>query len=336
MARLAQRTPTMDDVAELAGVSRTTVSRVFSNTVTVDPLLSQKVHDAAAKLRYSPSQIARGLAKGRTHSVGILVPELDNPIFQRTLTGLSQAAGEDRYQVLIADSSERLANEAELITELRRRCDAIVLCSPRMDDAELSTLVARLGPVVMIYRSVPVPGVPVIAVSLEDGVRLLAEHLHELGHRHIAFLDGGEKSRSGARRFAALEEFCADHPDVRVSRVTGGGTIQAGYAAADAVLATDATAVMAFNDVVAMGLLSALQRRGVVVPEQLSVTGFDDITFSEFTNPPLTTAAIPAEELGRLAWERLHAMLVDGETDDGATVVPSVHLRASTSAVISD
>ena len=143
----------------------------------------------------------------------------------------------------------------------------------------------------------------------------------------------GPTSGRSAARLAALAAFRADHPDVELRELESGVDFDSGAAAADAVIATGATGVLAFNDLVAMGLLSALSDRGVRVPQDVSLTGFDDIPFARYMSPPLTTAAVPAADLGTLAWRAMNAVLTGDEASGAVRLAPEVVVRGSTGPV---
>jgi LacI family transcriptional regulator len=319
------------DVALKAGVSHATVSRVMNGNFTVDPAIAERVREAAAELNYQPNPVGRSLALGKTDTIGIVVPDLANPTFQAILRGLSMAAAQDGYRVLIADSSEVSSEEAILAGEARRRCDGLVLCAPRMGDAELEELAPSLHPMVLINRSTTETRVPSLMVDYGQGIQELAEHLAELGHDRMVFLSGPARSASNALRVQGLEKFKAGHPDVELQVIDGGSNFEAGHGAVDAVLASGGTGVLAFNDLVAMGLLSGLHERGVRVPEDISVTGFDDIPFARYTTPPLTTAAVPITELGVQAWHSLRALIRhEGAPNTGNTFLPQTEVRGST------
>lgn len=319
------------DVALKAGVSHATVSRVMNGNFTVDPAIATRVREAAAELNYQPNPVGRSLALGKTDTIGIVVPDLANPTFQAILRGLSMAAAQDGYRVLIADSSEVSSEEAILAGEARRRCDGLVLCAPRMGDAELVELAPSLQPMVLINRTTTESRVPSLMVDYGQGIQELAEHLVELGHTRIVFLSGPSRSASNALRVQGLEKFQAGHPGIELQMIDGGSNFEAGHGAVDAVLASGGTSVLAFNDLVAMGLLSGLHERGVRVPEDISVTGFDDIQFARYTTPPLTTAAVPITELGAQAWQRLRALIRNESSQDAVNIFrPQVEVRGST------
>lgn len=318
------------DVAAKAGVSHATVSRVMNGNFTVDPDIAARVRAAATELKYQPNPVGRSLALGKTDTIGIVVPDLANPTFQAILRGLSRAAAQDGYRVLIADSFEVSSEEAILAGEARRRCDGLVLCAPRMSDAELEELVPSLHPLVLINRTTTAAGVPSLVVDYGQGVHDLAGHLVELGHTRLAFLAGPARSASNELRLQGLESFKAEHPQVQVLMLEGGSDFDTGHEAVDAVLDSGATGILAFNDLVAMGLMSGLHERGVDVPGDISVTGFDDIPFARYTTPALTTAAVPITELGQQAWQQMRALIRKEENDSpGSRYQPQLEVRAS-------
>jgi LacI family transcriptional regulator len=319
---------TINDVAAKAGVSLSTVSRALNGNPTVDPALVARVQDAAAELNYTASPVARSLVLGRTQTVAVVVPDLGNPTFQAILRGLSRAAAADDYHVLVADSAESVDEERVLAAATRRRTDGIVLCAPRLPQEELERLVGGLQPVVLVNRSAG--STPAVRADYRSALADELAHLHGLGHRRIVFLAGVARSVANAARLEAIADFRAAHPDVVVDELPCGVDFDAGAASAAAVLASGATAAVAFNDLVAMGLLSAAQSAGRRVPDDLSIVGFDDIPFAAYTTPPLTTAAVPAAELGSQAWERMRDLLDGAEPREPLWLRPQLVARGST------
>ncbi len=321
---------TIAEVAKQAGVSPATVSRVMNGRFLGDAAIAERVHAVAEELSYSPNHLARSLALGQTSAIAFVVPDLANPAFQAMLSSLSKAAAKDGYRVLVADSAESPSDEPLLVSEIRRRCDAVVLCAPRMSDADLVTIAGSLRPLVLINRSNPKIDAPSLSIDYRTGIQDLAQHLYELGHRHLVFLEGPASSVSNRHRLDGLDDFERRMPDVRIDRIEGGATSEDGLAATARVRDTGATAALAFNDLVAIGLLNGLIEIGMRVPDDISVTGFDDIPFARYSAPPLTTLSVPHEELGAQAWQRMRA-LVAGETP-GHNVVfhPRLEVRKST------
>lgn len=324
---------TIDRVAAAAGVSRATVSRVMNGSPTVAPELAARVRAAAEALRYRPSAVARSLALGRTGTVSLIVPDLANPMFQDVLRGLSQAAAVRGYRLLVAESNENAEEESILAVEARRHSDGLVLASSRMPEPALRALAAQLSPLVLLNRELPDLDVPSLSVDYAAGINLIVGHLLALGHRHLVYLAGPTASASNLERVAALRAAAAGH-GFRLTELACGATFEDGHGAAPAVLATGASAVVAYNDMVAFGALSALHEHGVAVPGDVSITGFDDIPFARYTTPPLTTASIPKNELGRQAWDRLWALLNGEPSGHGVHFQPRLLVRASTGPAV--
>lgn len=334
--RERNRAVTIADVAARAGVSQASVSRVLNGKQSVDPGIVRKVQAAIAALGYSPSIAARSLVHGRNHTIAMVVPDLENPLFQGILKGLSRAAADDGYRVLVADTAERVDEEEATVLEARQRCDAIVLCAPRMPEAQLRRLVGRVAPAVVVNRQLPGADVPVVGVDYGRGIRDLVEHLSGLGHRRIAYVSGPATSASHAERVRGVEEALAAHPELRIDVLAGGSRLDDGYAAAEAVLeARDggATAVIAFNDLVALGLMTRLGELGIDVPRDLSVAGFDDVPMARFATPRLTSMSVPRDELGAQVWGRLRTLIAGGPIEHTVLYRPRLEVRESTAPV---
>lgn len=328
------RPATIADVAARAGVSPATVSRVMNGTRAVDEQMAERVRAAAQELSYSASPLARSLVLGRTNTVAVVVPDLGNPTFHGVLRGISLAAAQHGYHALVGDSAESVAEERALARHTRRRCDGLILVSPRMAEPDLDELLTELQPMVVVNR-VPVRdrGVPVVTTDYELGLTELLDVLYADGHRLLLYLAGAPQSASNLCRIAALDRFAATHPDVTIRRQPCGVNFAEGYGAGDDVVAAGVTAVVAFNDLVAMGLISALTERGCSVPGDLSVVGFDDIPFARYVAPPLTTAAVPVTTLGEHAWRRMRQLLEGGTAAGPLVVRPHLERRGSTGPV---
>jgi LacI family transcriptional regulator len=327
------RPQTIADVAARAGVSLATVSRVMNGNSSVDPTLAEKVRAAAEELNYSASPLARSLVLGKTNTIAVVVPDLANPTFHGVLRGLSRAAKRDGYHILIADSAESVADERILAVETRRRCDGVVLCAPRMPDSELERVLTEVKPVVLVNRDAGPPSTPVVAADYRMALGELLDLLYSYGHRSMIYLAGSPQSASNARRLAAVQDFLDDHADAAIQNLPCGVGFRDGYDAAERVLASAATGVLAFNDLVAMGLMSALSERGVNVPGQVSVAGFDDIPFARYMTPPLTTASVPVTELGEQAWHRMWDLLNERAPGHAIYFRPRIESRGSTGPV---
>ncbi|HXD60904.1 MAG TPA: LacI family DNA-binding transcriptional regulator [Lacisediminihabitans sp.] len=323
-------TVTIAEVAKRAEVSPATVSRVMNDRFFGDDSVADRVRAAAAELAYSPSHLARSLALGQTSAIAFVVPDLANPAFQAMLSSLSKAAAKDGYRVLVADSAESPSDEPPLVSEIRRRCDAVVLCAPRMSDEQLVSLAGSLRPLVLINRESPEVDAPSLSIDYRAGIQDLAQHLWDLGHRHLVFVEGPAGSVSNHHRLEGLAEFERRMPGVRIDRMPGGATSDDGLAAAARVRDSGATAALAFNDLVAIGLLYGLIELGVRVPEDISVTGFDDIPFARYSSPTLTTLSVQHTELGEQAWQRMRSLLAGETPSMNVTFRPRLEVRRST------
>lgn len=308
------------DVAARAGVSVATVSRSLAAQRTVREETRARVLAAAAELGYEPNRAARGLITGRTGNVGVIVPDLGNPYFHAVLKGAQARAREADYSVFVADGQEDAVEEEALIRAMRKQVDGIVLCSSRLAPSTL----ARLEPTpTLVLLNRRVPGRPSVVIDSAGGMRRAMRHLAELGHVRCAFVAGPPRSWSNRERQRGLRaaarsigaELVTVGPAGRV-----GSDFPSGAAAADEVLKTGATAVLAYNDLVAVGILSRLAELGVRVPDELSVVGFDDIPLAAMVTPPLTTVAAPTALAGRTAVEALLDRLRDGAASSPATV----------------
>jgi len=299
----------------------------------VDAALAERVRAAAEELNYSASPLARSLVLGKTNTIAVVVPDLANPTFYGVLRGLSRAASHDGYHILIADSAEAIAEERILAVETRRRCDGLVLCAPRMAEADLEQLLEELKPVVLVNREAGSTSTPVIAADYRTGLVELLNLLYGYGHRSLVYLAGAPESASNARRLEGVRAFLDDHPDTAIQVLRCGVNFADGYDAAERVLASAATGVLAFNDLVAMGLMSSLNERGVNVPERISVAGFDDIPFARYLTPPLTTASVPVTELGEQAWHRMWDLLNERAPGHPIIFRPRIENRGSTGPV---
>jgi DNA-binding LacI/PurR family transcriptional regulator len=305
------------EVAARAGVSVATVSRSLTTPRTVRENVRARVLAAVAELGYEPNRAARGLITGRTGNVGVIVPDLGNPYFHAVLKGVQARAREADYAVFVADGQEDAAEEEALIRAMRKQVDGIVLCSSRLAPVTLAGLEPTPTLVLLNRR---VPGRPSVVIDSAGGMRRAMRHLAELGHVRCAFVAGPRRSWSNRERLRGLR---ASASAVGAELITIGPVapqFASGAAAADRVLETGATAVLAYNDLVAVGVLSRLAELGVRVPDELSVVGFDDIPLAAMVTPPLTTVAAPAELAGRAAVEALLDRLEPGTAQPVAAV----------------
>jgi DNA-binding LacI/PurR family transcriptional regulator len=293
---------TIHEVARGAEVSVSTVSRAFTMPEMVNATTRRRVLQVAEELGYQPNRAARGLVTGKTGNIGVVVPDVANPFFSAMLKGCTARAREARHVVFLADAAEDPRVEAEVVGAMAKQVDGIVLCSPRMEPAQLERLVG-VAPLVLVNREDV--DLPAVLMDSGDGVRQAVEHLAALGHHRVAYLGGPPTSWAGQQRLDGLR---AAGPACEVDAVELGPfppTFQGGIQAADLALARGVTAVLAFNDLMAVGVINRLAARGVTVPAEMSVIGFDDIEISAMTTEPLTTVRMPMEAAGRAAVDLL-------------------------------
>lgn len=317
------------DVAKAAGVSVSTVSRALVAPDQVSDATRRRVVEAAERLGYRPNPVARGLRLGRTHAVGLIVPDLENPYFASVTKGVQARARAEGYAVFVADSDEDASAEPELIAGLAARVDGLVLASPRSDDAVLR---AALDGTTAVLANRELAGLPSVTLDDEDGVNQVLGHLRALGHRRVAFAAGPASSWSGNRRLAGLRAAAERLGDVELVDL---GSFRphfaGGFAAADHAVASGATAVFAFNDLMALGILDRLRARGVRVPQDLSVVGCDDVAVATLVSPTLTTVHSPLGALGRRAVDLLLARLRGSDAEPDAIPLPvELVIRGST------
>jgi LacI family transcriptional regulator len=317
---------TITSVAAAAGVSKATVSRVMNGASTVDPEIARRVQQTAERLGYRPSATAQNLSRGRTGVVGVLVPDLANPVFTMMLKGIEPQAQAEGFHVLVADAHEDPDSEPERAAELARQCDGLILCGPRMTDGALGGLARLERPIVVVNRRTTGRTFPAIWIDLRGALGELCRHLDAYGHRRVVYLAGPEQSVADADRWDVLRRARR----VRFERVQAGATMAEGYDAADAVLGTDASCVVGYNDLVALGAMNRLREAGLAVPEQVSVAGIDDMMFARYLSPPLTTITVPQIEAGREAWQLLSPYLDGRKARPSRTLLGTFQPRGST------
>ena len=331
--------PKSKDVAALAGVSTTTVSFVLNERAgaAISPATRDRVLAAAAQLGYHPHASARGLARGRSHTLGLVVRQspvqvAEDALLAETLRGLSAAARAAQYRVLVEPLGARDGTYAELIRS--RGTDGLVVSGPRVDDEELGAL-ARDGAPVVIQGSLPGAGIPSVDVDNVGAARKATAHLIELGHTVIGcitnapFLYGSARERRDGYRKALEEAGIAVDESL---------VIEANFDAASGRRAmsrllhrNDLTAVFAASDVVAFGAMAAIREAGLRVPEDIAVVGFDDIPLAAYFDPPLTTVHLPAHDLGRAAGVALLDR-INGRDVETRTVLPTALVVRSSTA----
>jgi DNA-binding LacI/PurR family transcriptional regulator len=314
-----RRAPTLADVAREAGVAVSTVSRALSDPERVNVATREHVQTVAREMGYRPNRLAQALPTGRTGTLAILVPDITNPHNFGLVRGAEAQARAAGSILIIADTQGGPELEVAHLDRLASSVDGFVLASSRLPDADLRSTAER-SPVVLFNRRVE--ELASVATDSADGSRQIVEHLVALGHRSLAYLSGPRAAWSDAERWRALSE----HAEVAGARIVRCGpfepTLDGGPAAADVGMSTGATALIAFNDLLAIGVLRRLAEQGVPVPGEVSVVGYDDIFGADFCSPSLTTVAGPVDEAGRI----LVDVLLAGRAPVPEITLPT-HLR---------
>ena len=335
---MSQR-PSIKDIARLAGVSPSTVSRALANSPRISQTTRDRIRAIARDLDYTPSLAARSLVTGDSPIIGIVAPSLADPYIASVMKGLENASQDAGYQRLISTTQGDPQRELEMVRLLLgHRVAGLIILSSRVRQG-YESLMARIDvPLVFINALHTGEGVYNVTTDNEYGGWLATRHLLEQGHTRIAYLGGPQGGRSHQARLAgyrrALEE--ANLPLIPEWIFPGNGTIQAGRHGVHRWLnlAEDhrPTALFCYNDLSALGFLSEAYQQGIRIPDQLSVIGFDNILMAEISIPPLTTVEQPTEDLGRLAVRSLLAALAEKPVTD-ITLRGRLVVRASVSRI---
>ena len=322
--------PTIRDVARHAGVSTATVSRVITGSVAARPLTRARVLAAAATLGYRPSAVARSLKLRTTRTLGLLVTDIQNPYYPEIVRAVEDAALERNLAVLLCNGADDPGREETYLDLLvDRRVDGIIIASSGLQERHGAWLARRSVPVVLVNWAAPDLRLPAILGDNRAGGRLATEHLLSLGHRRIGHLSAPARNAAAAERLDGIRAALADaglDPGALVV-VEGDGQVAGGELAASDLLdrVPGLTGIVCYNDLTAIGAVHAVRARGLRVPADVSVIGYDDIALSAWVDPPLTTIAQRTSEMGRWAVRRLGELIAaaDGAArrDGSSTVV---------------
>lgn len=324
--------PTLEDVAQVAGLSRALVSLVMRDSPRVSAESRRRVTHAAAKLGYRPNLMARNLASRKTMTIGVLLNDLHNPWFAEVTDGIHDTAEQHGYQLILASGRRSARLESRAVdTFLASRVDGVIVAGCRMPVARIQAVGTEVA-LVSVGRTFPRTGVGSVTTDDAHGARLAVEHLHELGHNLIAHIDGGKGAGAAPRRSGYLRTMrmlgLADTAQV----VTGDFTEEAGAHGAERLLrgAVLPTAIFTANDLSAVGAIDAIERVGLAVPGDVAVVGFDNTSLAALNHIGLTTIDQPRREMGAAA----ATMLIDAINDRGELtdilMSPSLIVRRTT------
>ncbi len=325
----------LDAVAQKAGVSTSTVSRVLNNLEIVKTSTRSRVLKAAEELNYHPNLHARSLARGKSRILGIIVSNMENPFFLDIYRTLESDAHDSGLQVVVANTdyrSEQLLASVQLMIGLRVAGLAVIVSE--MEEHLIQTVAGSRIPAAFYDVGTPQKNITNIRVDYRKGIKKTVSYLNALGHRRMAFV--GHHSTLGPiseRRKTFLESVHRCSPSAEAKIFAGPDSLDGGRQAARELLESGfrPTAILCVNDFMAVGVMRELREEGLQIPRDVSVTGFDNIKLAEFCSPPLTTVHIPREQIGHIIFDNV---LGDGaaEHNTGREIVidPELVLRDST------
>ena len=330
---------TIRDVARLAEVHPGTVSRALNEQTRalVNPETAERVLRVAQELGYRPNPIARGLKTNRSYTVGVLIPDLTNPLFPPIMRGIEDGLGEAGYTSLIVNTDNDAERERMQMAAMRaRQVDGFIAATARLDTELLAEAAAGGAPLVLVNRSLENSSLPAVTVNDRQGISLAIDHVAGLGHTRIGHVAGPQNVSTGHRRYLGFLEAMQRHglPADAAQIAYGEAFTEAEGARACAELldhSPQVTAIVAANDRLAIGCYDALESRGLRCPEDVSITGFNDMPFIDRLRPPLTSVRVPQREIGIVAAELLLEQLRDeAAPSEEILLEPSLVVRGST------
>ena len=325
------RKATLHDVAQLAGVSPSTVSRFLSNKGRMSAETQQRIQQAIETLGYMPNVVARGLVQGHSYSIGVMTQDIASPLFGAALLGVQETLKGTEFAPIYVDGRWSAVDEEAALNRLMGRVDGVIVLGGMLAAATLTGFARRL-PVVGVGRLIPEFERQCVVVDNCAGARAAMQHLLDLGHREIAHITGPLFQPDAMERLRGYTEALSEAGiAVREDRIIRGNFMEpSGSQAVTQLLASGQpfTAIFAANDSMALGARVALHHHGLRVPEDVSLMGFDDSYVSAYMMPPLTTVEQPMQELGSMAARKMLKLLAK-ETTELEQVVPRLKVRDS-------
>jgi LacI family transcriptional regulator len=317
-AKTTARRVTINDVANACKVAPSTVSNALAGKAYVKPATRRRILEAVERLGYRASTIARARRTQRSFSVGVVLADITNPTFPEIVRGIEDALRESGCTLLLCNTDGRVERQAQYMRALEdRHVDGLILVSQHLDSPAIEPLLAAAPPMVLVHRRHRRRNFDYVGLDNARGVELALEHLIALGHRRIAFIRGPQESTAVEERYAAFASFAAPGriDDDACLVVQADYTRAGGDAAGETLLALPRppTAILASNDVAALGVMEAAARRRIKVPRDVSDVGFDDIFVSGLNSIALTTVRQPMIEIGAAAARLLLQRITDGK-----------------------
>ena len=311
-------TVTIHDVARKAGVSAATVSRVLNNSNLVVAETGKRIRKIARELNYIPSASARSLSIRKTEAIGLLLPDMYGDFFSEIIRGADLAARGQNYHLIVSSSHSNTIELDAAVKTLSGRVDGMIIMSPHLESSTHLTSLLQAMPVVIIGSTLILENADHINIDNEGGAKQVVEYLLRQGHRDIAIIRGEENNQDADERLSGFRKALAENEIVLPDRfvATGNFTEQSGFDAASSLLdgPVRPTAIFCSNDSMAIGAISAIRQRGLRIPDDVSVCGFDDIPVAQFLSPSLTSVHVPIHELGLTAVYRLFERLASAPT----------------------
>ena len=322
--------PTMKDVAQAAAVSVTTVSHVVNETRYVSEELRERVLQAMDKLNYHPNTLARSLRQGISHTIGLIVPDNANPFFAEIARVIETRGFENGYSCILCNSDSQLEKELTYVSMLvAKQVDGIVFIGASSHSEQIALLTEQAVPVVVADRQLLDSDVDLVLVDNYRGGHLATEHLISQGHRRIGCVTGPSDTTPSADRVHGYMDAlaAAGLPVDNTLIVKGDFRYSTGATGASQLLdlTEPPTAIFACNDAMAIACMAVVRERGLAIPDDISIIGFDDVPQAAFTSPPLTTVAQPIEEIGKVATDLLIERM-SGSTRPNQRVILDVSL----------
>lgn len=324
------------DIAREAGVSTATVSHVINQTKYVTDETKEKVQQAIEKFNYQPNAHAQMLAKGRSNIIGLLVSDISNPFFPEIVKGIEAAVNDLGFNLILLNTNYDAKRAIENVRRLiQLKVAGIIFMTAEFDSAFIDEVAGKKISVVFHDLGKVDENMSNVSLDYATGIQEAVDHLVSLGHENIAHIAGSSRIYSGeVRKQAFLDAMRSHFPDSQSPKVYEGNfRLEGGRLAASEILAEDAlpTAVVVANDLMALGAMQEFKAAGLSVPKDVSIVGFDDITYASLASPPLTTIVSPRLEIGRRAVEAL-MLTLDKPHQPGAEILIRTHLiiRGST------
>ncbi|GAA4917248.1 LacI family DNA-binding transcriptional regulator [Nesterenkonia rhizosphaerae] len=320
---------TIYDLAQHLNLSPSTVSRALNKPGRISAKTEARIREAAKQLGYRRNPLAGALPTGKTRIVALVISDFSNPAYFEYVRGAEKVASQLGYTLVFTESQESPETEINAVQQLQTSADGILLVASRLSDSDIQEL-AETKPLVVSNRHVA--GVASVAPEVAPGLRQAVEHLHGLGHRYVGYLSGPPASWMNRHRWNLVLNECVSLGISIVEVPTEAPTHDSGARAIDRIRASGVTAVLAYNDLMALGLLKECQRQGVAVPDELSLIGFDNIYGAELTTPALTTVQNPLHAVGEAAMLQLLKEIGDEAGNGQGSLATQLVVRESTSS----